>query len=1348
MIRCVRSSLFLLLALVVSSAPLRPETARNICPLSEVRPGQIATAKSVFRGTKIESFRLEILAVVPKFDGTRSVILGKVLDGPVVRRKSGVIGGMSGSPVYIGGRLAGAIAYAWPWSKEPIAGIQPIEDMLEALDGRPAQGREAQAASGRPSALVRVDGSVIGRVQVSAAPSVEPDPPGVMTLVPLGGLVQASGFNARGLARLREQLAPYGLRVAAGGAGAELNLRPPLLPGAALGARLVGGDLDLTALGTLTMVEGDRVLAFGHPLFQRGDVDLPMTGGYVYDIIPSLQISNKIMSPTQVVGRVYSDQRAAVAGAIGGQADMIPVTIEVEDESLGLASSFNVEVARLRRMTPGLVASSVVTAVDEARGRIARGMAHVTVEIEAEGRKIVREDVEYSPIDAAAAAAGPVVMPLMSFMENQFGSMRLDQVRVRVRTREQRKTAAIERVTLDQPHAEAGEEAIFRVTVRPYGEDPVEIPLTLSLPPDLPQGRVRVVISGGRDVGEVRNTIGAPRPAPINLDQLVDRYLSREVNSDLVLQAALPRGGATMLGEELPDLPRSAIDALAATRPTDLRPMPSVVKVVAPTEWVLRGRQAVTLPVKSPIRGPGPPKPPEGAEPPAEPEEAAAADDLRAAQLSVETGAWPPHGLAAPRPPGPNRGDNNEEEEPEALTRGPEAWTQSRAADYAEAELENIALAADGSLSLSLARADLAEIPAHVVWCLAPREGTVYLGTGSEGKIFRVEADGEVAEFFDAGEMNVHALAIGPAGEVYAGTSPGGKVFRISPEGEGELLFDSDGTYVWSLVVAPDASVLAGTGSPAKIFEVGADGAAATLAELPATNVLSLARAESGELYAGTSDIGVIYRVSPHGAATAIAQAPGSSVDSLVLDADGVLFASSSPGGQVIRIPPGGVQSLHFGTGQRTVFGLALLPDGTPVAATGPAGLVLRAGEDRNPELIFRPDSGAATAIAEAQGALYVATSGPAVLRRFGPELAESGTVESSPLDAERVTQWGRVTWAADIPDGTAVSAETRSGDSPDPGDHWSAWAPTAGGGIASPAARYLQYRLSLSTDNAEITPVVRQVSVSGRQQNRPPMLVVRSPEPGQRLAKKHELKWQARDPDKDTLCYDVEVSSDLGESWEDIAEDLRETKHEWDTEEQDDGSYLLRVTASDRLGSPDSPETADAGFVVWVDNTAPSLVLFRGSLAVDDERRASVAGMAFDELSPIQSIEYRVGDEEWESAPLSLVESTVAEVAIETAPLDAGEHKLEVRAFDAAGNLATDSVEVTVEADEEEEADEEAEEEGEDDDAEDEEAEGEEAEHPADDDDADDDDADDDGDDDDEDDDDDDEAKGEERTG
>ncbi len=1325
MIRRIGAPLFLLLALVVASAPVRPAPARNICPLSEVRPGQIAMAKSVFRGTQIESFRVEIIAVVPKFDGTRSVILGKILDGPVVERKSGVIGGMSGSPVYVGGRLAGAIAYTWPWSKEPIAGIQPIEDMLEVFGERPSADGAEQAGGGRLSAPVRVSGSAIGRVRVSTAPSGEPDPPGVMTLVPLGGLVQASGFNARGLERLQEHLAPYGLRVAAGGAGAVLDLRPPLVPGAALGARLIGGDFDMTALGTVTMVEGDRVLGFGHPLFQRGDVDLPMTGGYVYDIIPSLFVSNKMMAPTEVVGRVYGDGRAAIAGAIGGKADVLPVTIEAEDEGMGVRRTFGVEVARLREVTPALVAVSVVTAIDEARGRIGRGTAHVTMEIEAEGRTIVREDVDYSPIDAAAAAAGPVVGPLMMFTENQFGRMRVDRVRVRVRTREERKTAAVERVALDRPRAKAGEEVTFRVTVRPYAEDPVEIPLTLQLPPDLPQGRVRVVISGGREVDEARNSLGAPRPAPVTLDQLVDRYLAEDQSSDLVLQAVLPRGGASYLGEELPDLPGSAMEALAATRPTDLRAMPSISKVVMPTEWVLRGRQAVMLLVQSPIRGPGPRKPPpEGPQPPEGPEEEASAGDLRPVQLSAETSARPPYGLAAPRPPGATRGDggSGEEEEPEALTRSPAAWTQSTSADYEEAELENIALAADGSLSLSLAGADGADIPGQVVWCLAPREGAVYVGTGSEGKIFRADAAGEVTEFFDTGEMNVHALAVGPAGEIYAGTSPGGKVFRISPEGEGELVFDSDQRYIWSLTLGPDGTLFVGSGSPAKIFRLGAGGEVSTLAELPATNVLSLARADSGDLYAGTSDIGVIYRVRPDGTAAAIAQVSGSSVDSLALDADGALFASASPGGGVIRIPPDGLPRVHFETGQRTVFGLALLAEGTPVAATGPRGLVLRPDANRKPELIFRPDSGAATAIAEAEGVLYVATSGPSIVRAFGPQLAGTGTVESAPLDAERVTQWGRVSWAADVPEGTQVNADTRSGDSPAPDDHWGPWVPTAQGAVMSPPSRYLQYRLTLSSDDPEVTPVVRQVTVSGRQQNRAPRVAVRSPEPGERLSKTHTLKWQARDPDKDTLCYEVEISPDLGESWEEVAADLREMKQEWDTEEQEDGRYLLRVTASDHLGSPDEPETAESGFVIWVDNTAPSLLLFRSSVKVDEERRASLTGMVTDELSPIQSIEYRVGDGEWESVRMSFVESATAETAIETEPLDAGEHTIEVRAFDAAGNLATDSVEVTVEADEEEEVEEEEEpdeeaEEGEDEEAEEEEAAGEEAECDADDD-------------------------------
>ena len=1287
----LRPFVFLLLALVLASTPVRPDPPRNIFPLSEVRAGQRAVAKSVFRGTKIESFHIEIIGVIPKFDGTRSVILGRILDGPVVERKSGVVGGMSGSPVYIDGRLAGAIAYAWPWSKEPIAGIQPIEDMLEALPEWPVRPQDTSAASGPPAAPLRLDGSLIGRVRISADASADPDPPGVMTLVPLGGLVQASGFSARGLDRLSDELRPYGLRVQSGAAGGALQLRPPIVPGAALGARLIGGDLDVTALGTLTMVEGDRILAFGHPLFQRGSLDLPMTGGYVYDIMPSLQISNKMMSPTQVIGRIYSDQRSAIAGAIGATADLMPVTIEVEDAERDVSRPFEIEVARLRELTPGLVASSVMTAIDEARGRVGRGTARVTIEVEAEGRTFVREDSAYHPTDAAAAALPAVLAPLVVFTENQFRRMDIDRVRVKIRIEERRKTASIERVTVDRSQVEAGDEVTFNVTIRPYGEDPREIPLKLALPPDLPQGQVRIVVTGGKDADQARNSIGAPKPSPVSLDQLVERYLSRDASSDLVLQAALPRAGVSLLGEELPDLPRSALDALRATRPTDLRPIPSMAKVTAPTEWVLSGRQTIMLPVASPISGAGLPKPPpEPPEPPKEPEEDAAGV-LHPFPL-IGTSAPGAVELAVAQRPADKKAakkDKKEEKRPEAMARLPEVWVHSTGGDYQEAKLDNILLTADGSLSLAPVRNDLAALPAAVLWSLAVRDGTAYVGTGSEGKIYRVTPEGAVSEFSSTGEMNVHALAFGPDGRMYAGTSPGGKLFSITPNGEAHLALDSESTYIWSVIVAPDGTIYAGAGSPGRIYAIQTDGAHRLVAELPVSNVLSLALGAEGELYAGTSDTGVVYRIPANGAATAIGQLPGASVDSLLLDESGNLFASSSPGGEVYRIPPGGAPKLYLETGQKTVFGMALLPgeERKLVAATGPRGLVIRQGAGRRPELVFRPDSGIATAVATAEGAIYVASSAPSELRVFGPELAESGVVESPPLDAERTALWGRVTYACDTPKGTTVSAETRSGDSPIPGDGWNPWTPTLGETIASPPARYLQYRLSLRTEDPDASPVLRQVAVSRRPKNRPPTIAIRAPKPGARISKEMTLKWQGRDPDRDKLTYDIEVSPDLGASWEDVSKNVREAKYDWDTSKQKDGRYLLRITVSDRLSSPDDPETAHADEVIWVDNTPPVLLLFRSSLRVDDERRAALTGMATDELSPLRSVEYRLGEDEWESVPLSAVEGSLTSIEIQTDPLEGGKHTVEVRAFDAAGNLTTDSIEVTVEAPEEEEA-------------------------------------------------------------
>jgi len=1292
MSRALRLLLLALTIVLIAAAPMHSGPVRAIYPLQQVRAGQRAVGKSVFRGTRIESFNMEIIGVLRKFDGTRSVILGRVIDGPVVKRQSGIIAGMSGSPVYINGRLAGAIAYAWIFSKEPIAGITPVEEMLEVWQEKAPAESDTPAAGASLSTPIVVDGKRISRLRLSSGLPAQPDPAGMMTLTPVGGFVQVSGFNQRAVGRLSELLSPFGMQVVQGPGGSEEQLSPPLVPGAAVGAQLVGGDFDMTALGTVTMAEGGRVLVFGHPLLHLGSLDIPMTGGYVYDIMPSLLISNKFMAPTKVVGRVYRDHRCATAGEMAKQADVLPVSIEVTDKEVGHARKFSLRVVRTKELMPMLVALSVMTAIVETRGRIARGTARVWVDIEAEGRRVLkREELGYHERDAAAVALPAVLQPLTTFVDNPLGRLRIERIGIRVEAVGRRQTAAIERLRVPQSRVKAGDEVSLTVTVRPYAEEPVDLPIKLALPPDLPRGPVRVVVSSGREADQARASLQAPRPRPVSLDQLIERYLSQGLSSELVAQAALTRSGVSLLGEELPDLPRSAVNALRATRPTDLRPLPSLLKAVVPTEWALTGRQMVTLLVESPL-APGPPrvepsKPPEEEEEKGEEEEGedsgmrslVSESQASASALSAAQGKGEAPGSEPSKPAKPPEPDKEPKAKP--LARAPEAWVHRAERDYAKAKLTGVALREDGLVALALSHRELAQIPAEVVWSVAVRDGVAYVGTGTRGTVYRVSPTGDVSEFFATGEMNVHDLEFDKDGNLWAATSPRGKLFRISPDGKGQAIWDSESTYLWCLVTGPEGTIYAGAGSPGRIYAVSSQGEAKVLAELPAANVLTLVRSDAGELYAGTSDGGVVYRVSSDGSASTVCQVSGTSVDALAKDAGGNVYAAGSPGGDIYRIPPSGLASLWCETGQDTVYGVEALSDGDLVAATGQGGVVIRVGSDRKPESIFRPEAGVATAIAEADGAVYVGSSGPAVLRKFGPGYAESGQLESVVLDAQRTARWGVMEWSAETPTGTAVSAQTRSGDSPDPMDHWSGWAPLMSGAVGSASARYLQYRLILSTKDPKVTPEVRAVRVSRQPENRAPACLVSAPPPGEWIAKKYKVKWQGRDPDKDSLVYEVAISQDSGKTWKELKKDLTEGQYEWDTSETGDGRWLLRVKATDGRSRPDDPRTAEASSLVGVDNTAPKVMIFKTSTQVGEDNRAQAKGMATDAASPIRSVEYRVDDTSWQSLPLPIIESSLSDFQVVTDALPSGSHQLEVRAFDAAGNMASDKVEVKVEA-------------------------------------------------------------------
>ncbi len=1267
-----------------------------ILPVNQIHAGQRATAKSVFRGTRIDSFHLEIIGVMHKFEGTRNIILARVLDGPVVARKSGIIQGMSGSPVYIDGKLIGAIAYGWSFSKEPITGIRPIEEMLEAWQTSPGAKASAAGSSHPLDHPISVAGRRIERVCVAEQPG-RPDPPGTMSLVPLSGFIQASGFNQRAIGRLSELFSPYGMQVMAGPSGGTENMRPQIVAGGSVAVQLVGGDFDISGSGTITLVEGNRILAFGHDLFDLGDIDVPMTGSYVYDIMPSVMISSKIMSSTQVVGRAYRDTQTATAGEIGVNADQLPLTVEVVDRDRGRTRSFHLRLARIREMLPSLAAISVMTAVDETRGRSSRGTVHVITEVEAEGRPVMkREDLSYSDGDAAAAAMPAVLRPLAAFTDTPFGKLQMRRVRVRVEIEQERRTATIERVTIPQSRVRAGDEVTLNISVRPYGKQIVEMPVRLKLPRDLPRGAVRLVISGGGEADEARASVGAPKPAPISMNQLVERYLTQDRRQDLVVQAALPRSGATLLGEELPDAPRGALEAIRASHPTDLRPATTVMKITAPTQWSLSGRQQVTLSVESsiapaaptpqPPQAQGPPQPPPGGPPGGPPEDDQGQDE----DISYQTraGSALPEGdlYTAPaemgatrgtgKPEAPAKGDQSKpEQEGTPLARGPQTWVQENPADYGHAKLRNIAMADDGRLMLGPERSDLAKLPADEIWSLAVRDDTVYAGTGSDGVIYRIPGKGDAPAFFRTGEMNVHALAFAKDGDLYAGTSPRGKLFRISPDGSGKVVYDSDSTYLWCLAIGPDGTVYAGGGAPARIYAVDPAGKAKLVSELPASNVQSLVLSPSGDLYAGTSDSGVIFRIKPDGTASAVGQVPSNEVGALVMDGNGNLYAGASPAGDMYWIEQGKSLKLYAETDEKTVYGLGILPGGDLVAATGPNGIVMRIGSDRKLRMDFRPETGIATALAVSGGAMYLGTTAPAAVMRFGPGYASSGTMESAMLDAGRPAKWGHIELTAETPTGTAVAVETRSGDAPSPEDGWSGWAPVASGAIISPPANHLQYRLNFSTTDAQVSPVVWQVHVAYHPTNLPPEVTLKAPSPGDRIQKKYTVKWEARDPDKDTLTYDLLLSRDLGQTWSILKQNLTEMKFDWDTTPTANGRVILKVIASDRQSEPSDPMQDDDTVVVWIDNTPPQVMLFKSSLVVAPDRRVRFSGTATDNLSAIRSVEYRVDDGDWQSLPLAAVDSLTVDFTVSTDPLSPGKHTVEVRAFNAAGNIGSDKL-------------------------------------------------------------------------
>ena len=525
----------------------------DVMPLSQIQRGQKGYGVSVFAGTALERFDVEVLGVIHDLSPNVSYVLAR-LSGRGLE-DSGVIAGMSGSPVYIDGKLVGAVAFSWPFAKEAIAGITPIEAMRQLRGGAPPPLAVPTAAM----TTTRDIEALIPKKPAAgaAAPPSSRDvlAAALATMRPLlgGQAAGAVAWSTTGFAPLTQELVAKGLGgVAPSGQAQPGTVPTDLVPGAAVAAVLVDGDLRLAATGTVTDRTDAGVLAFGHPFLGLGPVDIPMATAEVVAVVANQYSSFKIANFGPTVGAFRQDRLAGIYGEVGAEAAVVPLEVHVDS---GRSTDYHLRLARVPQITPMLLGLSVLGAQEAA----AQSSGPLGVDLEASfdlgDKGVVKLSQSFDGDSAPTDAAVHMLTFGNFFFNNGFAQLDLRKVDVRLTQHPTPRTAALVGGYADRTELHPGEQVKLHLDLVPWRGEPVRRDLTLMLPKDLPAGRYSVLVGDGVTLDAVRMSL---EPAsPVRLDQALELVRAFHSRRDLVALGVYSGEGLAVAGEVLPRLPGS-----------------------------------------------------------------------------------------------------------------------------------------------------------------------------------------------------------------------------------------------------------------------------------------------------------------------------------------------------------------------------------------------------------------------------------------------------------------------------------------------------------------------------------------------------------------------------------------------------------------------------------------------------------------------------------------------------------------------------------------------------------------------------------------------------------------------
>jgi len=581
-------------------------------PLQDLRPGMKGVSRTVFSGATPQEFAVEILGVLSGFPGPRQSTIIARLSGSNVE-KTGVFAGMSGSPVYIDDRLIGAIAFSFPFSKEPIAGITPIKQMIDLFEkgggGEIPKQKEPRATSFAQLAATEWK-PALPKPEVSAAALIAPVSEG-SRLIPLLGQqmtpiatpVVFGGISQESLATFANQLTASGLLPVSGvgGAAAITKLAPvtenTLPPGSSVSVQLVRGDYSIAASGTVTFRDGNQIYAFGHPFLSLGIADMPMTESTVVTVIPNVNNSFKISVPGQMVGAISQDRGSGIFGQLGVVPKMVPVKINLHT-SRNRIETYSYEIANDQFLTPLLLNITVFNTIISSERALGDSTITIQGSINVKGQEPIQLERRFSAANSAMQAAGSVALPVSSLLGSGFDDVQIEGVSLDIASTDTKYAGTLERIAVDRTEVRRGEKIEIQAYVRTESGKQFVQRIPVQIPDDATPGQLLVFVGDG---GALEEGSAAKVFVPQDLGQLVKAINKVKKSDRLYVRLFRITSGAVIGTDELPNLPPSVVATLNSDRnsggytPTVLSPV--YEKELPPAEFVISGQQLIGIDV-------------------------------------------------------------------------------------------------------------------------------------------------------------------------------------------------------------------------------------------------------------------------------------------------------------------------------------------------------------------------------------------------------------------------------------------------------------------------------------------------------------------------------------------------------------------------------------------------------------------------------------------------------------------------------------------------------------------------------------------------------------------------------